>query len=42
MPYCGHNKTGRQDGSGPHPRFAPAIKDKIDALRLFYHVRAAA
>ncbi len=35
-----HDKIGRQGGSGPRPRIAPAIKDKINALRLFYHISA--
>ena len=35
-----HDKIGRQGGSGPRPRIALAIKDKINALRLFYHISA--
>ena len=35
-------KIGHQGGSGLRPRIAPAIKGKMTALRLFYHVREAA
>ncbi|RGE66923.1 hypothetical protein DXC40_11825 [Anaerotruncus colihominis] len=31
-------KIGHQGGSGLRPRIAPAIKGKMTALRLFYHM----
>ncbi|OUP74892.1 hypothetical protein B5F10_05835 [Anaerotruncus colihominis] len=37
-----HGKIGHQGGSGLRPRIAPAIKGKMTALRLFYHVCEAA
>ena len=32
-----HGIIGHHGGSGPRPRIALAIKDRINALHLFYH-----